>query len=70
MEENYPRIKQKPTNFKYYCECEQEIHPAFNYCPNCGKKLDWSDKYIDRVQVSKDDLMVELFGGLYGNGLK
>ena len=32
---------------EYNCkECENEIYRSifYNYCPSCGKKIDWSDE--------------------------
>ena len=26
------------------CECQQSCPITFNFCPNCGQALDWSDE--------------------------
>lgn len=25
------------------CECETDVQKSYNYCPECGAKLDWSE---------------------------
>ena len=47
MNDVFPKIRKIPTDWKYYCECNHEIHPwGFNYCAHCGRKLNWDTEYI------------------------
>jgi len=29
----------------FYCpECEETLRRSYNYCPDCGQRLDWSEQ--------------------------
>ena len=56
-----PKIRKIPVEWKYFCECNHEVHPwGFNYCAHCGRKLDWSAQYIE---VKLDDKGSDIYGG-------
>lgn len=33
-----------PNSCRGICRCDSIVIDYFNYCPNCGKPLDWSEK--------------------------
>lgn len=56
-----PRIKKIPVKFNYYCECKEELSPINNYCPRCGKKLNWDNSNIDLDMSDPSAMLSELF---------
>ena len=47
LEKQIPK-KLKVVNYDiggndYFCSCGEEIKGSFQYCPQCGQALDWSD---------------------------
>ena len=47
LESFFENIKPyKPTyctlEHEFVCHCLTEVYSEYNYCPECGQKLDWS----------------------------